>query len=212
LIRITSLSAHLSFKYDPDRDHGQIASSMLNGIDVFHGDCTDSEILQEINVKKCDCFIAAGNDAEDNIMSCLLAKTSGAQMVIAVRNDDRYIKLFSSLGIDYIINPNDITLNMIIEKIQMIPIGSYLKLKCADSEVMRIKVKKESSIVGTMIRDLDDFHKKSIVIGCIIRGDDVIIPWGGTQIQEEDEILLLTSSEHIDWVNKHFNTKFSFFK
>jgi len=59
---------------DPDMEHGRMAATMLNGIDVFHLDCTNSDMLEEINISKVDCFIAAGKYQEDNIMSCLMAK------------------------------------------------------------------------------------------------------------------------------------------
>ena len=205
------LSEHVLL-VDPDRDHGRMASSLLNGVDVFHGDCTNSDILQEINVGGADCFISAGTDTEDNIMACLLAKSAGAAMVIAGRNDTRYSGLFSSLGIDRIINPYDITLNMIIEKIQMVPIGTYLKLRSADIEVIRLQAKKDSPVAGKSLRDLDNFVKKSIIIGCIIRRNEVIIPWGDTVIEEGDEVIVLTRREHINWINKQFNPRFGILK
>ncbi len=117
---------------DPDLEHGRMAASILHGVEVFHVDSTNSDMLEEINISQADCFIAAGKDAEDNIMSCLLAKAEGAGMVITLRDDKRYDRLFSSLGMDHIIYPQDITLNAIIEKIQMVSIGAYLKLKTAD--------------------------------------------------------------------------------
>ncbi len=113
---------------DPDSEHAHYSSTLLNRIEVMHGDCTDRDVLHELHIDKADCFIAAGKDEEDNIMSCLLAKTSGAKMVLAVRNDAHYSDLFHSLGIDHVIIPDEITLNMIIEKIQMVPIGTYIKL------------------------------------------------------------------------------------
>jgi len=66
---------------DPDMEHGRTAAAMLNGVDVFHLDCTNSDMLEEINIRKTDCFIAAGKDQEDNIMSCLMAKAEGAVML-----------------------------------------------------------------------------------------------------------------------------------
>ena len=66
---------------------------------------TNSDILQEIHVEHADYFIAAGQDTEDNIMSCLLAKAEGAGMVIAIRDNDRYGDLFGTLGVDHVINP-----------------------------------------------------------------------------------------------------------
>ncbi len=190
---------------DPDPDHGRMAASMLDGIDVFHGDSTNSEILQELHVEHADCFIAAGKDSEDNIMSCLLAKNTGAHMVIALRNDDRYMELFDSLGIDHVVNPQDITSNMIIEKIQMVPIGTYLKLKTADIEISRLKANRRSSVTGKSLRQLDNSFKKSIIVGAIVRNDQVIIPWGDVVIEENDEVITLCPREHNRWVNKLFN-------
>ncbi|MCG8431260.1 MAG: Trk system potassium transporter TrkA [Candidatus Omnitrophica bacterium] len=189
---------------DPDREHGQAAAAELEGVDVHYGDCTNSDILQEFNIEQTGCFIAAGRDSEDNIMSCLLAKNSGAGMVIAVRYDDRYAGLFNSLGIDHVINPQDITSNMIIEKIQMVPIGTYLKLKSADIEILRLKAGRRSRVAGKSLRQLDKNFKKSVVVGAIVRGKEVIIPWGDIIIAENDEVIALCRREDTRWVNRLF--------
>jgi len=190
---------------DPDPGHGQMAASMLDGIEVFHGDSTNSEVLQELHIEHADCFIAAGKDSEDNIMSCLLAKNTGARMVIALRNDARYVELFDSLGIDHVVNPQDVTSNMIIEQIQMVPIGTYLKLKTADIEISRLKANKNSSVTGKSLKDLDSYFKKSIIVGAIVRDDEVIIPWGDVVIEENDEVITLCHREHNSWVSRLFN-------
>ncbi|MBD3425906.1 MAG: Trk system potassium transporter TrkA [Candidatus Omnitrophica bacterium] len=193
------------FLVDPDAEHGQYAASVLQGIDVFHGDSTNATILDEINVRGADCFIAAGKDAEDNIMSCLLAKAEGAQMVIAIRDDDRYSGLFDSIGLDHVINTREITLNSIIERIQTVSIGTYLKLRSTDTEVIRLEVRKKSSLIGKPLKQLDRDFKKSVIIGCIIRDEEVIIPWGETTIQEKDEALVFCQKEHLKRVHKLFN-------
>jgi len=190
---------------DPDLEHGRMAASMLEGIEVFHIDCTSSDMLEEINISQADCFIAAGKEAEDNIMSCLLAKAQGAGMVIALRDDDRYVRLFSTLGVDQIIYPQEITLNAIIEKIEIASIGSYLKLKTADIEIRRVKAVEESPITGRSLKELDRYFKKSIIVGCIIKNDSVIIPQGDTVIQQNDEIMVLSRKKDHNLVNKLFN-------
>jgi trk system potassium uptake protein TrkA len=190
---------------DPDPDHSHMAASMLDGVEVFHGDSTDSEILQELPIEHADCFIAVGKDSEDNIMSCLLAKNTGADITIALRNDDRHMELFDSLGIDHVVNTQDITSNMIIDKIQMVPIGTYLKLKTTDIEILRLKVNRRSSVAGKSLRELDKSFKKSIIVGAIVRRDEVIIPWGDIVIEENDEVIILCRREHNNWVTKLFN-------
>ena len=189
---------------DPDLEHGRMAASMLRGVEVFHIDCTKSEMLEELNMKHVDCFISAGQYAEDNTMSCLLAKVEGARMVVALRDDKRYDKLFASLGMDHVIYPQEITLNAIIEKIQIVSIGTHLKLKTADLEVIRIKAGKRSPATGKPLQELDKFFKKSVIIGCIIHENKVIIPQGDTVIKENDELLILSRKENIRLVNKAF--------
>ena len=192
---------------DPDPDHGHMAASMLSGVEVFHLDCTNSDMLEEINIGQADCFIAAGKDAEDNIMSCLLAKAEGAGMVIALRDDNRYDRLFASLGMDHIIYPQEITLNAIIEKIQMVSIGAHLKLKTADVEIKRLRIRKNSPVTGKSLQQLDKLFKKAIIIGCIIRENSVIIPWGDTAIEENDEVMVLSPKENINLVNRLFKPR-----
>lgn len=192
---------------DPNREHGERASAALAGVDVFHADSTDSDVLHEVHIDRADYFIAAGADSEDNVMSCLLAKSAGAERVIAVRNDNRHREMFGALGIDYVVNPSDITLNLIIEKIQIASIGSYLKLDNAESELVRLVVDSKSRIAGKELRALDGFIKRSIVIGCIIRDGRVIIPCGETVMHEGDEVLVVCGKSHLDWVYKSFNAK-----
>jgi len=190
---------------DPDPGHAQMAAAALNGVDVYNGDCTDSGMLREINIRHADCFIAAGNDSEDNIMSCLLAKAEGAGIVIAVRDTERYGRLFGSLGIDHIINPREITLNTIIENIQAVPIGPYLKLRTADIAITRLKVGEKSPAAGKTLDKLSKLNKKSIMVGCIIHEGSVIIPDGKTMIEKGDMVMLLCERKHIKWVNRLFH-------
>ena len=190
---------------DPDEEHGKMAASMLDGVEVLHGDSTNSEILQEIQVEHADYFIAAAKDTEDNIMSCLLAKYEGAKRVIAIRDNERYNELFGSLGIDYIITPQQITVNSIIEKVQTVSLGIYLKLKTADIEVIYLKAEGKSSVVGKSLRELEKVFKKSVIIGCIVRNDSVIIPDGSTIIEDKDEAIVLCNKKYVQTVSKHFS-------
>ncbi len=189
---------------DPNMEHGRMAATMLNGIDVFHIDCTNSDMLEEINISQADCFIAASKHQEDNIMSCLMAKAEGVGVVIALRDDIRYKRLFTSLGMDHIIYPQEITLNAIIEKIQIVSISAHLRLKTAGIEIIRVRIRKDSPVSGKSLQELDRPFKKSIIIGCIIRKNAVIIPQGDTVIEADDEVMVLSSKKNIALVNKLF--------
>ncbi|MDO5577012.1 MAG: Trk system potassium transporter TrkA [Fibrobacter sp.] len=195
---------------DPDPEHGQEAASQLNGVEVLSGDATNSDLLQELHVESADFFIAAGKDMEDNIMSCLLAKAENAKEVIALRTDERHLDLFVSLGIDHVISPRQITLQRILENVQIAPIGSLLKLKKADLDIVWVVTRKHSSVVGKPLSKLDNLLKKEIIIGAIVRNNDIIIPGGDTIIEEGDEVLVLCHRGNIAAVNRAFRSGFKF--
>jgi len=198
------LSEQLLF-VNPHLEHAQLAASMLDKIEVLHGDSTDSVLLEEINVASADCFIGAGEDTEDNIMSCLLAKTEGAKTTIAIRNSDRYSRLFRSLGISHIINPQQITLDAIIEKIQTVSLGTHLKLKSVNIEIIRLKAELGSPAINKPLKQLDNLFKKSIIIGSVIRNNSIIIPEGNTVIEGNDEVIIFCEKKLIGSATRLFS-------
>lgn len=195
---------------DPDEQHGRTAASMLNKTEVLLGDCTDIEMLQEVNIKDTPFFIAAATDFEDNIMSCLLAKAEGAREVIAVTTKERHSGLFQSIGIDRIVNPRKITAQKILENIIKVPISTLHSIKNADIEVSRFVVGKKSPITGKPLSTVAGLIKKSIIIGCVFHNDEVIIPSGQTIIQENDEALVICPPKNLKMANKLFKSDSNF--
>ena len=202
---LKSLAETVNF-IDPNIEHAKKAASILKGLDVITGNCTNADIFQEIRVQNADFFISVVEDDDDNIMSCLLAKAEGARKVIAVRNDQRHIDLFLSLGVDHIINPQNLSTQKIIEDIKAVPIENHLRLKNGGIEVMRFKAGKNSRIIKKPLRDLQGLFKRSIIVGIVLRDNDVYIPGGDTLIHEDDEVFVLYNRENTKFVNKLFKS------
>ncbi|MDG5814450.1 Trk system potassium transporter TrkA [Chitinispirillales bacterium ANBcel5] len=189
---------------DPDPEHARDAALALNRVEVLAGDLTDADLLQEVKVANADFFIAASKDMEDNIMSSLLARAEGAKEVIAIRTDDRHFDLFHSLGVDHVISPRRVTLQKIIESIQIAPIDPLLSLRKVDLAVVRAVASKKSFVLGKTLINLDKYFKKGIIIGAIVREGDIIIPDGHTEIQLNDEVLALCNKENLSTVKNIF--------
>lgn len=192
---------------DPDEKHAELAAAQLKGVEVLWGDCTRIEMLQEVHVEKLPFFIAAGNDTEDNVMSCLLAKAEGAREVIAISNARRHARLFMSVGLDHIINPNMITAQTIIANIIKVPIGSMVKLKNVDVEVNRLVVERTCAVAGRAIKDMGRLLKADIIVGSIFRADELIIPSGETVYEESDEVLILSRPQDSEAVQRLFRPR-----
>ena len=194
---------------DPDSEHGHSAASALNDVEVLQGDCTNVDTLQEAHIEDTAFFIAAGKDTEDNLMSCLLAKAEGAHEVIALTNTDKHLDLFYSLGIDHILNPRKITVQTIMADVLKVPIGAHLRLRNVDAEVTRFTAAKGSKIVDKPLLSVKALTARSIIVGCVFRGDQVIIPSGGTVIRENDEALVVCQPRNIPLAARLFRPVFS---
>ncbi len=191
---------------DPNEQHGMEAASKLDKTEVLYGDCTDVEMLQEIHVEDASFFIAADKDSEDNIMASLLAKAEGTKQVIAVTENERHTNLFNKLGIDVIVNPRKITQQKIIANIFRVPIGPLLTFKNVDIEVSRFIAQKKSKIIGIPLREIREISKNSIIIGCVFRNGDVIIPSGDTVIEENSEVVVICTKKNLKLAGKFFKT------
>jgi len=204
LARVLPAHAERVMLVDPDEAHAQEVAARSPGVEVLHGDCTRSEVLQEVHIENASFYIAAARDAEDTIMSSLLAKAEGAHEVVAVGGAARHARLFATLGIDHLVTPHDITLQTIIARVLKVPLGALLKLRSADVEVTRYLVGAKSKAAGRTVRELGGLQVEPFIIGSVIRGEEVLIPSGETVLEADDEVLVLSGSEGSTSVRRLF--------
>ena len=109
---------------------------------------------------------------------------------IARVNNPRNEELFAGLGVDASVSATKIINAVIQEQVKagdmMIPL---LTLKAGDVEIVEVQLSRSSHIVKKKIKDLT-LPPASIFIA-VIRGEEVIIPYGETEFQPEDKVLAL---------------------
>ena len=189
---------------DPLLAHAEQAASMFNRIEVINGDCTQVDLLRELNVSKASFFVAASNEADYNMFSSLLAKAEGAHEVIAVSTESRHDKLFNSIGIDHVINPRLTTAREILEIISRGHIGAVVKLSDVDLEAIRFTVAPRSEIAGRKIKQIARKLKKGSIIGVIVRGNSMLLPDGETQIEVGDHVIVIARHKNLASLAKLF--------
>ena len=82
----------------PDHDQATEASLEANVIAV-HGQVTDTEVLDQLDLTHCSAFIASSREDEPNILAALYAKQHGAQRSFARLFNAEFMPLVSSLGV-----------------------------------------------------------------------------------------------------------------
>jgi trk system potassium uptake protein len=181
----------------------------LDSTMVLKGDVLDSELLEEANVSLTETVIAVTNDDETNILSSLLAKQFGCQRALTLVNKSVYEPLIGSLGIDVVVNPRNITVSTILQHVRRGRIHSVHTLREGFGELIEAEALETSDLVGAPLRDVN--LPKGVVVGAIVRDDEVIVPRGGTIIQAKDRVVLFAEAKAIRAVEKMFSVQLEYF-
>ncbi len=182
-------------------------AGMFENIEVIHGDCTDADLLRDLNIDTASYFIAVSGEADYNMLSALLAKAEGAHEVIAISPDSQHDRLFRSIGLDHVINPRLTAAREILEKISIGQIGAAVQLSNIDIEVVRFDVEANSDIAGLKIRSVAKKLKRGSIVGVIVRQNRMILPDGETVVEAGDHLIVITHTKNIEAVARLFKPR-----
>jgi len=192
-LKIIEKSKEKAEKYNP---------SLSNSL-MLVGNVLDTDLLESENIYDIDCFIAATEDEQTNLMSSLLAKDYGVKQVIAHISTTNYIKPIRRMGIDAIVSKNISAVNEVFKFIhsdqQEIDISRFEDIDMDSIELDVLPgckyLRKKYSI-----KDLPE----SICLGAIIRTENIIIPNDNTLILENDKLLIFLKPNYISKVENIF--------
>jgi len=161
------------------------------GESVIHGNASRVNILQEGGTNRADVLVAVTGQDEDNLVICQLAKNLfKCPRTIARVNDPRNEGTFSTLGIDATVSSTRVIDSLLEEQVQakdmVIPL---LTLQGGDVEIIEVELSSQSKVLNKRIRELD-LPEGAILIS-ILRGDEVIIPKGETELKSGDRAIAL---------------------
>jgi trk system potassium uptake protein TrkA len=197
---------------DPNIKHAEKVAGSLGGMEVIHGDCTDDDLLRELNIDKASFFISVSDASDYNILSALLAKVEGAHEVIATTIDTRHERLYRSIGIDHTINPRLTAARAILDIISRGHIGAAVQLSGIDIEAVRYTVEPESDIAGLKVKQVARKLKRGSIIGVIVRHNQMILPGGETVVEEGDHVIVITHHKNLSALAKLFKPRGLFTK
>ncbi len=178
-----------------NRDRANYLAEIFPNISIINGDALDPDIITESGVNTAETFVALSNNDEVNILSSLLAKTSGALRAVTLVNMPTYIPLVNTLGINSVISPAQITVSSILARIRSGNIQTIHSIIEEKGEVIEARALESSKIVGKSLRNQK--LPKSICIGSIIRDNEMIIPNGDTIIEVNDIMIIFATRDSV---------------
>ncbi|MCH7943369.1 MAG: Trk system potassium transporter TrkA [Proteobacteria bacterium] len=192
-----------------DSEQAKKAADRLQRGVVLNGNALDREILDEANVSATETIVAVSNDDEVNVLSSLLAKRYGAKRAVTLINNSSYGPLVSSLGIDVVVNPRDVTVSTILQHVRRGRIRAVHNIREGLAEVIEAEALETSPLMGSPLREVK--LPAGIIVGAIVRAEDVIIPNGDTVIQAKDRVIILAAAGQVKKVEKLFSVGLEFF-
>ena len=192
-----------------DDKRARAVAQQLEQTMVLNGDVLDLEILEEAHVGNTETFVAVSNDDEVNIIGSLLAKRAGAKRTIALINKHSYGQLITTLGIDAVVNPRVITVSSILQHVRRGRIRGIYSVREDFGEVIEAEALETSVLVNRSLKESK--LPKGVIVGAIVRDEEVIAPRGGTVIGKNDSVILFSTYESIKQVEKMFSVRVDFF-
>lgn len=179
----------------------ELADELPNTL-VIQGDGRDIDLLAQEGIIDVDAFIAVTEDAETNIISCLLAKHLGVKKTIALVDKVEYVPLTQTIGLDSLINKKLIAANNIVRFIKKGEIISYSSLEGIDAVVLEFIAQPNSRITYENIAELE--FPKDAIIGGYIRKDESHIALGSSKIIPGDKVVVFSLPEAVNKIEKFF--------
>ena len=197
---------------EKDRLVAKNISENLSSTVVLNNDIADETMLKNENINDVDYFCAVTSDDQANILSAKLAKDMGAGKTIAIVNKSSYRNLVSK-EIDVVVSPEDVTIGSLLASVRTSDIVSVNRIGDVDGEVMEIIAhgdKKTSNLVGNKISHLE--LPKSIIIGAVVRDNNVILANEDIEIRDEDHIIIFAfDKKELPTIEKLFQVNVGFF-
>lgn len=166
---------------------------------VIHGDGTDQDMLLEEGIRDADAFVAITGIDEENIIMSLYAKNNSNAKVVTKVNRESYVDMTAQIGLDCIISPKYLTTNSVLAYVRSLDntesnIESIYHIVDDRVEAAEFKIRENiPRLIGVPLKDLK--IRKNILICSVVRGRQVIIPDGGTTIELNDSVVVI-SKEH----------------
>ena len=190
-----------------DQDRVKKIADELDDVLVLRGNASDEELLLEEGSESADLFLALTDSDEINVIVSILAKRLGAHKTIALVKRNVYEDLAEqSEDIDMVISPDQITTSGILAHIRKGDTMMVHSLRQGKSEAIEVIVhgdKDHSEVVGRAIEQIN--LPDGVVVGSIVRDDQVIMGSRKLVIEEGDHVLLvLTDVNKIHEVERMF--------
>jgi len=175
---------------DKDKTLCETVAKELEAL-VISGDGCDPRILEEAGIGRADVVAAVTGDDEDNLIICQLAKEKfGVQRTVGRINNPDNEHTFAELGVDVPVDATKIIAKVIEEEVSFSDFVNLMSFKRGKLAIVRLDLPEDSPAINKEVKDIH-LPPDSVLVS-IVRGEEVIVPKGGTVLKPGDDVIALT--------------------
>lgn len=165
----------------------------IKGLDVIHGNGTKPFILDEASASECDIAIALTGKDTDNLVACQLCKKEyGIHKTVSIVSDPNKMSFFYQMGVDSVVCAVSALTSIIQQQAFIDEMANIVPVGKGRVQIVEVQITSDSPVAEKKLWEIT-LPKESIV-GCILRGDNSIIPRGDTRILAGDTLVVLTGN------------------
>ncbi len=181
-----------------DKNRAAILESSLEGVSIICGDGTDTELLAEEGLQNFDASVALTQIDEENIIFSMYAAKQGVGKTACKVNRDPLADMVTSMleGCS-VVCPKENTASIILRYIRATEnataesVQTLYKILGGKAEAAEFIATEDSEVVGKPLKELT--LKSNLIIACVSRKKEVIIPDGNTVIKPRDSVIVITA-------------------
>lgn len=180
-------------------------SKELSHTMVLQGDVTETVMLQEENIADTDAVVAVAGDDRNNIVSALLSQRFGVKKIICEVKKPQYVAVYNSLGIHNLINPRMLAAAHIIRLTRQKEVVALSIVQGEKAEVLELALPERTRVTNKKIKEIH--FPRGMMIGSIIREENVIIPEGNTMLLPDDRLIIFSLPNTVHKLEHYFAAK-----
>jgi trk system potassium uptake protein TrkA len=162
------------------------------GVTTICGDGTVLARLSDAGADRANALLAVTGQDEVNLLCAQLAKRKlGVPRSVARCNNPRNRDLFQQLGIDFIVSSTALIADVIEREITAERVRTLLNFHYGDLGLVEMSIPWGVPATRNAVASLARSFPEGCVLVSVIRGDQVILPRGDTQLHAGDTVMAL---------------------
>lgn len=183
------------------RERCESLGAQLRGL-VIHGDGTDIDLLEQEHATDSAVLLALTDNDEKNLLVSLIGRALGVPRVITRADRLTNERLFERVGVDVVRSARGAAIRRVVQDIIEPRFAVRAELEHGDVHIVEVELPPEFPPTPLWQMATNLFA----IVGAVVRGDQVVIPHGNTELLAGDHLLVVTSLADEEAARDHFST------